>query len=103
MIRTKSDIQNIEDVKDLVDSFYAKVFKDGVIGYIFREHMEIPFKEHLPKMYRFWESLLLDGNEYRGNPMLKHIQLDRKVSLDLAHFDQWLLLTIYPWIGTQIF
>ncbi len=92
MTRQQPDIQNSSDVKHLVDTFYKQVLDDQVIGHIFRGHMEITIQEHLPKMYRFWESLLLDESSYRGNPMLKHIELDRKISLTDAHFDHWISL-----------
>lgn len=92
MIDYKSDIQNVEDIKDLVDSFYSRVLKDDKIGHIFKDNMENGIDKHLPKMYKFWESLLLDGNNYRGNPMIKHIQLDQKVKLTVEHFDHWISL-----------
>ncbi len=36
----KSDIINREDVKTLVDTFYKKVLKDAIIGFIFTETIE---------------------------------------------------------------
>jgi hemoglobin len=46
----------------------------------------------MPVMYDFWESVLLDGSNYKGNPMLKHIALNKKAKLEKAHFEQWLHL-----------
>jgi len=38
------------------------------------------------------ESILLDKKGYKGNPMLKHIELNRKEALTAVHFDRWIEL-----------
>ncbi len=43
-------------------------------------------------MYDFWGSVLLGTNAYKGNPMIKHIQLNEKTPLQVAHFQRWLRL-----------
>ena len=85
----KQDIQNAEDVKLLVDSFYKRVLEDDFIGFIFRDHMSLPLEKHLPVMYSFWESVLLGNPGYKGNPILSHIHLNRKVPLTESHFTIW--------------
>tara|TARA_B110000240_G_scaffold163871_1_gene184006 strand:+ start:290 stop:436 length:147 start_codon:yes stop_codon:yes gene_type:complete len=35
---------------------------------------------------------LLDDIKYKGNPIVKHIELDRKPELKPIDFDQWILL-----------
>lgn len=88
----KKDIATAEDVKLLVDHFYSRALKSEAIGYIFKDHMDIPLADHLPLMYSFWESVLLDKSTYKGNPVLKHIMLDKKVKLNATHFNEWLVL-----------
>ncbi len=86
------DITKSEDVKILVDNFYDKIKKDSVIGFIFMDIMAVDWEHHLPKMYSFWESILLGIEGYKGNPMHKHLQVNDKIHLEAKHFDRWLLL-----------
>ncbi len=87
-----SDIQNRDDIQRLIDQFYQKVLKDEVIGHVFTDTIEFIWDRHIPVMYDFWESVLFHTAVYKGNPMLKHIDLNKKITLTDAHFDQWLEL-----------
>lgn len=86
------DISTREDIETLVSRFYEKVLKDDVIGYIFTDVARMDWNHHMPIMYDFWETLLLDAQKYKGNPMVKHLQLDNQEPLESIHFDQWLTL-----------
>ncbi len=88
----KKDIASRADIEILIDAFYAKAIKDDTIGYFFTDVVQISFEEHLPRIYAFWESLLFGKAFYKGNPMLKHIQLHQKAALDKVHFETWLFL-----------
>ncbi len=88
----KTDIQTEEDIKTLVDGFYAKVRQDAVIGHIFNEVANVDWPHHLPTMYAFWATVLLAKEGYKGNAILKHLQLHAKIPLQKAHFDRWLAL-----------
>ena len=88
----KPDITSSEDVKLLIDSFYEKVQQDEVIGYIFNDIAKVDWPRHLPKMYAFWEFLLLGKDSYQGNPMEVHQRLHQMVKLTPDHFDRWLHL-----------
>lgn len=88
----KKDIENHYDIETLVDSFYTKVVVDPTIGFIFTEVIQLSWQHHIPVMYSFWESILLGNNQYNGNPILKHLQLDSKVIFTKVHFDKWLEL-----------
>lgn len=89
----KSDISSPEDVRRLIDTFYEKVQADGLIGYIFNDIARVNWEEHLPKMYAFWEFLLLGtADAYKGNPIQKHFDLHASHPLKIEHFDRWLLL-----------
>ncbi len=88
----KKDIQNEEDIKFLIDTFYQKVRKDDVIGHIFNEVIGDDWSKHLPIMYSFWETVLLGKVSYKGNAIRKHVDIDRKMPLEQAHYQRWLLL-----------
>jgi len=91
-MNNKTDIEYESDVVQLVDTFYDKIINDETVGYIFREHMTLSLQDHLPIMYAFWQSILLDTMTYRGQVMAKHIELNRLTALRAKHFDKWLLL-----------
>ena len=80
------DITSLEDIKLLVDTFYSKVQEDDLIGPIFNEKMRGRWPEHLEKMYRFWQTILLEVHTYSGSPFPPHKQL----SVDKEHFNRWM-------------
>ncbi|PWS31364.1 group III truncated hemoglobin [Pedobacter paludis] len=85
----KADIKNRADIIILVDSFYTKVQKNLAIGPIFTDVVKVDWNHHLPKMYDFWESILLGKAIYKGNPMLTHFAINNKASLREEEFDTW--------------
>ncbi len=80
------DITTLEDIKLLVDTFYAKVQKDDFIGPIFNEKIGNRWPEHLEKMYRFWQTILLEQHTYSGSPFPPH----KHLPIDKVHFDRWM-------------
>ncbi len=88
----KKDILNHTDIELLVNSFYVKVQESAIIGYIFNDIMKVDWETHLPRMYSFWASLLLDEYSFKGNPMQKHVELSKKTSLTTVEFTEWLQL-----------
>jgi len=86
------DIENSADVQLLVDRFYEKVLKDDIIGVFFTETVQLDWQTHIPTMYNFWETILLSSNNYHGNPMAKHKELNKKKKLEPEHFKRWLAL-----------
>ncbi len=85
----KTPIQNRQDIEFLVDEFYKKVRKDDLIGHIFNKVADISWDKHMPVMYSFWESMLLDVMTYKGNAMTSHIELSKKTPLTQEHFTRW--------------
>lgn len=83
-----SDISTFEDVQLLVNTFYGKVQQDAHIGPIFNGKIQDRWPEHLTKMYRFWESILLDNHTYSGRPFPPHAFLP----VDVTHFNRWLTI-----------
>jgi len=88
----KKDIENKKDIEKLVDSFYEKVKKDEMIGFIFTDIVRVNWERHLPVMYDFWENSLFYTGSYTGNPMEIHKHLHKLIPLTSGHFTQWTLL-----------
>lgn len=88
----KQDITSRKDIELLVNSFYDKAKSDETIGFIFMSIIGEDWSHHLPVMYQFWESILLSKPGYLGNPINKHIDIDKQIPLGKAHFDQWVKL-----------
>ena len=86
------DIETRDDIELLVNEFYKKVVPDPLIGHFFTRVVHFSWEVHIPVMISFWESVLLGGQAYKGNPMVKHIELDALYPLDPLHFDRWLYL-----------
>ncbi|MBE0391491.1 group III truncated hemoglobin [Flavobacterium sp. PL002] len=83
---TQADISTLDDIKLLVDTFYAKVQKDDFIGPIFNNKIGNHWPEHLEKMYRFWQTILLEVHSYSGSPFPPH----KHLPVDKEHFDRWM-------------
>jgi len=83
----KKDIENIQDIQQLVDSFYRKVQRDVLLGDIFAAKIS-DWPKHLEKMYRFWQTILLEQHTYSGSPFLPHATMP----LTGQHFDRWLAI-----------
>jgi len=84
-----ADILTHEDVTLLVNSFYDRVKNDDILGPIFNNVIE-DWSHHLPKMYRFWGTVLFGAPGYSGNAIATHIAIDKKFPLQAAHYDRWI-------------
>lgn len=81
-----------EAIRLLVNSFYEKVQADPLIGPVFMEVAEVDWASHLPKMYAFWESIILGNNGYDGHPFRPHLIVNQNYTLLPVHFERWLQL-----------
>ena len=88
----KPDINNRKDIELLVDTFYGKVKTNETIGYIFSDVANVDWVSHMPIMYSFWASVLLDERSYYGNAMSPHIALSKLIPLTQIEFDAWMIL-----------
>ncbi|MCX2743137.1 group III truncated hemoglobin [Mangrovivirga sp. M17] len=91
-MENKKDIESREDIEKLVTAFYKRVLKDKTIGHFFTEVVKLDFDKHMPVMFDFWESVLLGGRNYSGNPMTPHFKINEKEPLKPIHFERWLQL-----------
>lgn len=84
----KEDIRDEQDIKLLVDAFYARVNEDDLLGPVFNDFAQVDWEHHLPIMYNFWSSVLLGTMAYKGQPFPKHMRLP----IDRQHFTRWVKL-----------
>lgn len=82
------DLENPDDVRLLVDTFYAAVREDALLNPIFTDVARVDWVHHLPKMYAFWNALLLGIPGYQGSPFLPH----QKLPVAREHFQRWVAL-----------
>ncbi len=87
-MNSHKDIERLDDIRVLVDSFYGKVQRDPILKDIFNRVIQDRWPQHLEKMYRFWQTVLLEEQTYFGSPFLPHA----KLPIEVEHFNQWLKL-----------
>jgi len=85
----KKEIESREDIELLVNSFYASVQQDDLIGPIFNDIANVNWSHHLPKMYDFFETIILGHKGFKGNPMETHFKLNQQFPLKPEHFERW--------------
>lgn len=78
-------IESLEDIRRLVDLFYGKVRQDELLADIFNKVIGNHWPDHLEKMYRFWQTVLLEEHTYTGSPFAPHI----KLPVQGKHFERW--------------
>lgn len=88
----KRDIQNIEDIQLLVNTFYERIRENDLLSPIFKDRIENRWPEHLEKMYRFWQTILLEEHSYHGAPFPPHATMP----IEERHFVVW----VENWTGT---
>lgn len=84
----KRDIQTIDDIKLLVNTFYDRIRANDLLAPIFFSKIQDNWAPHLEKMYKFWETILLENHTYFGSPFPPHAHLP----VVQMHFDAWLQL-----------
>lgn len=88
----KPDITERSDIDNLVKLFYDKLFEDELLKIIFEKLVRHKLDEHLSVVADFWDSILLDANNYRGNVTEKHFDANKQFPLTKTEFDRWLQL-----------
>jgi hemoglobin len=82
----KQNLDNPAAVRQLVDAFYEEVRADALLAPLFAG---VNWPEHLPRMYAFWEGLLLGTPGFQGNPMQTHLRLHQQTPFLDVHFQRW--------------
>ncbi|MFP6558806.1 group III truncated hemoglobin [Paraburkholderia sp. B3] len=78
-----------DNIRELVYAFYDRVRDDALLGPVFDSVLSGRWDDHLPKMCRFWTSLVLGTKSYRGNVQQVHQPLP---GIEPRHFSRWLYL-----------
>jgi hemoglobin len=76
-------------IRQLVDSFYAKVRADPELGPIFERAIPGDWGPHLATMHDFWSSIMLTSGRYHGNPVAIHFRVE---GIEPQLFTRWLAL-----------
>jgi hemoglobin len=87
---TKRRILSLPDIELLVNTFYGKVRNDDLLGPVFNERIRDSWPQHMEKMYKFWQTVLLKKHTYFGSPFTPHAMLQ----IDHSHFEKWLDLFV---------
>jgi hemoglobin len=93
----RKDLNNRANINQLVNTFYAKVRADEMLGPIFNQVIQ-DWPAHLKRLTDFWERTLLSHKVYKGNPIAAHNKVDEEMgnSITMVHFGRWLQL----WFST---
>jgi hemoglobin len=73
-------------IRAVVETFYARVRRDPVLGPIFEEAIA-DWPAHFDRLCDFWSSLTLITGRYKGNPFAVHLRLP---ALKPEQFAIWL-------------
>lgn len=71
----------------LVDTFYARVRADPVLGPVFEDAVD-DWPQHLRTLKAFWSSVMNTSGRYKGSPMRAHMAHAERITP--AMFDRWL-------------
>ncbi|MFD2145824.1 group III truncated hemoglobin [Mucilaginibacter antarcticus] len=64
-------ILTLDDIKLLVDTFYDRIRTDELLAPIFNQRIQDRWPIHLEKMYKFWQTVLLEEHTYFGSPFFR--------------------------------
>lgn len=81
-----------ENITKFVKHFYEHVDQDPLLGPVFNDVAGVDWQVHIPKLCQFWNSVLLQTGEYKGNAFQKHVDLAKMTLIEQQHFDRWLAL-----------
>jgi len=80
---------NAQSIAVLVNTFYARVRQDKLLGPVFNGAIGDQWPEHLARLTDFWTSVLVASGRYKGNPMMAHLPIPQ---MDNDHFRRWIEL-----------
>lgn len=77
------------EIRALVETFYARVREDDLLGPVFEGRIGHRWDAHLETMCDFWSSVLYATGRFRGDPIGSHTRIP---GLAGPHFDRWMEL-----------
>lgn len=78
-----------KDLETVVDTFYARVREDELIGPVFNGAIH-DWPQHLQSLAAFWSSVMLTSGRYKGQPMAAHLKHREAITPEM--FQRWLQL-----------
>ncbi|RTL21916.1 MAG: group III truncated hemoglobin [Burkholderiales bacterium] len=81
-----------EDLRKVVDSFYAEVRQDERLGPVFASAVGDGWGPHLERMTEFWSTVALGTRTFKGNVYQKHVELSEQHDVVPEHFLRWITL-----------
>ncbi len=87
------NIENRDDIKSIVQTFYTTIKSNDLLGPIFTSAIpEGEWDSHIEKLTDFWDSAVFGSMTFRGNPARTHVNLDKsnKHAITQKHFAVWL-------------
>ena len=83
-----------DNIKELVENFYPKVLKDPIISPFFIQKLgdnieSTQWKTHLKLITEFWKFVALGFDEYKGNPLKPHLEMQ---GISREAFANWIKL-----------
>ncbi|MEQ8404476.1 MAG: group III truncated hemoglobin [Oceanicaulis sp.] len=91
-MRAEADAAGVNEafIDALVETFYARVREDDLLGPVFAHAIGADWAGHLATMKQFWQSVALGSGAYSGRPIpAHHKHVDR---MGPEHFTRWLSL-----------
>ena len=84
-----TDLAELDDagLRKLVDTFYARVRRDDLIGPLFNAAID-DWPHHLKSLSAFWNSVMLGSGRYKGQPVPAHMK--HRAQITPAMFARWL-------------
>jgi hemoglobin len=76
-----------ESIQNLVLVFYGRVREDEILFPVFNKALGDDWTPHLEKLVKFWSTLVLGSNSFKGNVYGTHMAL---TGIEPAHFKRWL-------------
>ncbi|MGN6376041.1 MAG: group III truncated hemoglobin [Sphingomonas sp.] len=76
-------------IRELVDTFYARVRQDAFIGPVFNDAID-DWPAHLDKLAAFWSSVMLTSGRYKGRPVPAHAKHGARIAPEM--FNRWLAI-----------
>lgn len=87
----KPDISSRADIEFIVKSFYDKLLLDEEMRHFFQDFVDKnSLSHHLKIIADFWEDILFQTNNYKNNPMQKHLDFNNKMPFSKEHFNSWI-------------
>ena len=89
----KKPIENRDDLRQLITTFYDFLLTDAVIGHFFEAfHDDQILENHIVTLIDFWDNLLFYSGTYTKNAMQPHLALNNRIPMKKIHFDRWITL-----------